>query len=57
MYFNIYSALCRLSTESIMYVLLDVAPTPEIIIKKRTIIYIAHTRTHKSKIKFNYNKN
>lgn len=28
------NALCRLSTESIMYVLLDVAPTPEIRIKK-----------------------
>lgn len=35
------NALCRLSTESIMYVLLDVAPTPEIIIhKKYKFVYI-----------------
>lgn len=38
MYFNISNALCRLSTESIMYVLLDVAPTPEIIKKQSNFI-------------------
>lgn len=39
-YFNMSNALCRLSIESIMYVLLDVTPTPETVIEKESNIYI-----------------